>query len=256
MATDDKQRKKGKNKDIVQPQQPPHPTPSKASKTGETTAKQRPSTTSEELEEYQKAPFREKPDAEEIVSHFLGRLEPTEFLAKRTIPVHISQEHPTSQDFAATISGVTELYTKCLLIDQGRFSDLIKYAETKDSRFIEEAHLTIGKITHNSPILIEIIVASPTIVLALKTAINAIIDIPAKLGKGKLVNEKEKLEIEKQKTLFLIEQANNIITNIRPEADQEAKEMFAQLLLSSLSQLVGKGLTEPLGKRQVERGLS
>src|SRR5437588_11296552 len=112
MATDDKQRKKGKNKDIVQPQQPPHPTPSKASKTEETTAKQQPSTP-KELEEYQKAPIREKPDAEEIVSHFLRRLEPTEFMAKRTIPVHISQEHPTSQDFAATISGVTELYTKC-----------------------------------------------------------------------------------------------------------------------------------------------
>ena len=98
--------------------------------------------------------------------------------------IRITEEPLIAHNFTTTISALTELHTKAWLIQQGRFPDLINYAQTHDIRFTKEANLTIGKPAHNSPTLVELILnpttlaagagAIVTLARALKIAIDNI----------------------------------------------------------------------------------
>src|SRR2546428_13926856 len=77
--------------------------------------------------------------------------------------IRIVEEPLTAQNFTTIITAITKLYTKVWLIQQGRFSDLINYAQTRDIRFTKEANLTIGKLAHDSPALVELLLNPPTL---------------------------------------------------------------------------------------------
>src|SRR5258708_6351141 len=68
-----------------------------------------------------------------------------------TLHIRIIEEPLTTQNFMSIISALSELYTKCWLIQQSRLSDLIDYIQTHNSRFSEESPLIISKLTYNSP---------------------------------------------------------------------------------------------------------
>lgn len=97
-----------------------------------------------------------------------------------TIRIRITEEPLTARNLATIISALTKLYTKCWLIQQGRFDDLVEYAQTYNLQFDEEAHLGIAKISYNSPALIDFLISSAsiasatTLALALKIGIDAV----------------------------------------------------------------------------------
>jgi hypothetical protein len=187
-------------------------------------------------------------DLQEIVnpSNVIGDSEPI-------LHIRIMEEPLTILNFRTIISSLTELHTKCWLIQQGRLSDLVDYAQTHDTRFIGEANLIITKLTLNSPADIKLaqssrsdnqpqnspldikvnVDASPKgIMEALRTAIDAVVQVTIRFKAAKLeirareldVNQKEmewqsqladreqnrhleaqKAELIKQKTLLEIE---------------------------------------------------
>ncbi len=105
----------------------------------------------------------------------------------------------TAHNFTSILSALTELHTKVWLIQQGRFPDLLNYAQTHDVRFTKEANLTIGKLTHNSPALVELILNPPTLaaasgaVVTLAGALKIAID---NIGQTSLRFKEKELEIE------------------------------------------------------------
>ena len=67
-----------------------------------------------------------------------------------SVIIRIVQEPLTAQNFTTIISALTDLHTKCWLIEQGQFINLIDYTQTHDIRFVKEANLVIGKLAHYS----------------------------------------------------------------------------------------------------------
>ena len=118
------------------------------------------------------------------------------------LSIRITEEPLTAQNFSTIISVLTELYTKAWLIQQGRFPDLINYAQTHDRRFTKEANLVIGKLAHDSPALIELLLnpatlaATATVALALKTAIDAVAQTRLRFRAMELDNQKKALEMK------------------------------------------------------------
>jgi Pentapeptide repeats (8 copies) len=123
-----------------------------------------------------------------------------------TLSIRITEEPLTAKNFSTIISTLTELYTKALLIQQGRFSDLVNYAQTHDIRFAKEANLTIGKLSHDSPALIELLLnpttlaaaagAVVTLAGALKIAIDNVGQTQLRYKATELENQKKELEIK------------------------------------------------------------
>src|SRR5205085_1553603 len=87
-------------------------------------------------------------------------------------------------------------HTKFWLIQQGRFTELIEYAQTHNPRFVREANLLIGKMAHNSPGWIDFITVHGTIITdALKT-VTTILQTPLRLQATELENEAKELDMK------------------------------------------------------------
>ncbi|HEU5378997.1 MAG TPA: hypothetical protein VFV38_26540, partial [Ktedonobacteraceae bacterium] len=134
-----------------------------------------------------------------------------------TLRIRIVEEPLTALNLMVIISAFTELHAKCWLIQQGRFSDLIDYAQTHSTRFIKEAGLVVTKLTLNSPADIEFAQTTPSdgsakntpidikvnvdasprgIMEALRTAIDAIIQAPLRLKAAQLETRAKEVEIK------------------------------------------------------------
>jgi hypothetical protein len=116
-----------------------------------------------------------------------------------TLRIYITEEPLTAQNFTTIISALNELHTKAWLIQQGRFPELINYAQTHDIRFTKEANLTIGKLAHNSPTLAELILNPTTLaaaagaIVTLAGALKIVID---NIGQTSLRFKEKELDIE------------------------------------------------------------
>lgn len=70
---------------------------------------------------------------------------------KSTLRIRITEEPLTLSNLTTILSAFTGLATKCWLIANGRFSDLIEYTQTHDVRFTEEAQIIVTQVSYNSP---------------------------------------------------------------------------------------------------------
>jgi hypothetical protein len=148
-------------------------------------------------------------DEEEIMDNkdLSGRYSHLTLNRASTLRIRIMEDPLTALNFNMIISALTELHTKCWLIQQGRFSDLIDYAQTRSTHLAREAGLVITKLTLNSPADIELaqatlsggsaknmpvdikvnVDASPKGVMeALRTAIDAVIQVPLRFRLAQL----------------------------------------------------------------------
>ena len=114
------------------------------------------------------------------------------------------------------LSSVTEIATKCWLIAQGRFADLIQYAQTHDGWFVEESQLRIVRMSYNSPFdaSFKIDLSASNVAEGIVTALDGITQVKQKLRKAELENEaraqeiaeaKQKAEREEQSALIELE---------------------------------------------------
>lgn len=114
--------------------------------------------------------------------------------------IQILEESLTAQNLSTIIAAITDLHTRCWLIEQKRFTDLMDYAQTRDPRFVKEANLLVGIMTHNSPALIDFIMSpvgiagAATIAYVIKKGIDAIVQAPLRYQATKLKNDREALE--------------------------------------------------------------
>src|SRR5260221_3749428 len=79
-------------------------------------------------------------------------------------------------------------------------SDLMDYAQTRDSRYLKEANLQVGVMRHNSAAIIDLLLnagtiagGATTLAFVIKKGIDAIIQTPLRFEEVRLRNEREKL---------------------------------------------------------------
>ena len=115
-----------------------------------------------------------------------------------TISIRIVEEPLTARNFSSIIAAFSELYTKCWLIANDQFAELIEYTQTRNSRLDERANLIITQLTYNSPAEIKFTADfSPKgVVEALKVAVDAIVQAPLRHREALLANQARELEIK------------------------------------------------------------
>ena len=72
-------------------------------------------------------------------------------LRPSTLRIRITEEPLTLSNLTTILSAFTRLATKCWLIANDRFFDLIEYTQTHDVRFTEEAQIIVTQVSYNSP---------------------------------------------------------------------------------------------------------
>jgi len=121
-----------------------------------------------------------------------GALEAT---ADKFIRIRITEEPLTAYNLGLVISNLTELHAKFWLIQQDRFTDLIRYTQTRNPYLVKEANLLIGKMAHNSPGWIDFITAHGSLVTEALKTVTTIMKTPTQLRAAELENEGKELEM-------------------------------------------------------------
>ena len=134
-----------------------------------------------------------------------------------TFRIHILEEPLTTHNLALVISAFNSLHTKCWLIMQNRFADLIMYTETHDPRFENEAPLIITKLTHNSPLEMKLNISLEGIANAFRIIIESV----------------EKLGLTRRKTLAEIKEVEQKLAQqeeeVRAKHEYEDKMRYIEL---------------------------
>lgn len=199
----------------------------------------------------------------------LGSRTPDEMIP---LSFRILEDSLTAHTLTTVLSAFTELHTKCWLIQQGRFADLMDYTQTHQPRFAQEANLRITRLSYNSPADVVLIVQQ-LLGGALKTAIDAVMLAPLRFKEKQLDLEAQKQELERQKReakaaekerqlqlkeheialdrqhlelekerftweqqrlVLVTETATTLVGALQPEADPQTKAMAARVLVPQL----------------------
>jgi hypothetical protein len=167
----------------------------------------------------------------ETVSYFLFQyLEAMKNEGTATFSVRLMEEPLRASSLALSVIALTDLYTRCWLIQKERYADLVEYARTQRFDLVTEANLVLRRITHNSPALLDFLVSSAsiagtaTLALALKTAIDAVVQAPLRFRATQLQNQREELEqrLREQEAAQALHLAEQKALSERHEAQQAA----------------------------------
>ncbi|MDQ2946549.1 MAG: pentapeptide repeat-containing protein [Acidobacteriota bacterium] len=156
------------------------------------------------------AKLREK-DLAYVVGVNLGQIiETHQNILPEVVPafsIRIRGEPLTPPTLLAVFTVVSEIATKCWLIAQERFADLIQYAQTHDVRFVEETKLQFTRITYNSPFdaSFKIDLSASNVAEGIVTAIDGVTQAKQRLRKAELENAAKAQEIEVTKNKALQE---------------------------------------------------
>jgi hypothetical protein len=140
-----------------------------------------------------------------------------------------------------------ELSTKYWLISRGRFADLIEYTQTHNPRFGEEANITVGKITHNSPLDINLNLSARNVAEALVMTIDGIAQIGARVKKAELEVEEKEQELDQARQKADHEQQMDEL-----EREKQRLEIEKQRLELQKQQLEMQRLQLELQKKSIE----
>lgn len=154
------------------------------------------------------------------------------------IHLRIKEEPLTARNLTTIMLALTELYTQCWLIQQGRFIDIVEYDQTHYHGFDDEAHLIINKLTYNSPaeIKFDVSLSPKNIAEAIKIAIDAIVQVFLRHEEVKLENQSKVLEMKlKEQEAALDEVSKKQTFQIGAQkAELEAKEQQLTLEIKQL----------------------
>lgn len=193
-----------------------------------------------------------------------------------TVRVQILEEPLMPSTLVMAVTALIELATKGWLLSQGRFADLLEYTQTRDGRFVREAGVTVGKLSHNSPLNIDITLSASNVAEATTTMIDGIAQVRSRQAlkeleiqaqvqalkrleqqreheqeqavlereKQRLVLETQRLEIiekqlevQKKAVEYSLELAGTYVDTLQPDLDPAARAMAMQAVLPSILQL-------------------
>jgi hypothetical protein len=193
-----------------------------------------------------------------------------------TIRLLISEDPLALSTLASALSALTELSTKYWLIAQARFADLIEYTQTHNERFLQEAGITLGALSHNSPMNFDVRFGATDVAEAIAKTIDGIAQAKQRYTQKELEikaqvqaleqNEREaeekqllaqlererqqldieqkrleiiekQLEIQKQTIEFALDLAGKILDGFQPGLDPAARAMAIQVSMSNILQL-------------------
>ncbi|HYT45563.1 MAG TPA: CRISPR-associated ring nuclease [Methylomirabilota bacterium] len=157
--------------------------------------------------------------------------------------IRIVEDPLTMQNLTTIISALTELHTKCWLLQEGRIADLTEYSQKGNPQFDKEAALIITKLTHNSPTwfdLISYVLSASGGIAVMKLLIDAVIQAPLRY------KEKE-ADVVNKRTVYLINEIGKVLEIVEKYSDSETKAEVVRNFLPTLTELgKGKGLERPL----------
>jgi len=157
-----------------------------------------------------------------------------------SVQLSIIEEPLTARNLVTTISALIELHTKCWLIVQRRFDDFIKYTDTKQPCFEEEANLLFSKLTYDSPLSINLDISLKSLADALSAAIDAMPQTQPRIKTIKLENQGKEADI-KSKQLKDMNYADGIaaklVDDLSPGLDAETKMTLTKGLQPSILQV-------------------
>ena len=136
------------------------------------------------------------------ILHFIQSARGTQNIGNSVVfRIQILEEPLTSHSLSTIIAVITDLYTRCWLIQQKRFADLMDYTQSRDPRFVREANLQVGAMSHNSPAIVDLLLnagaiagGATTLVFTLTKAIDAVAQTPLRSEAMKLKNQREMQE--------------------------------------------------------------
>ncbi len=148
------------------------------------------------------------------------------------ISIRISNVASTAQNFNVIISALAELHTKCWLIQEGRFADLKEYTQTGNPCFDDEAPLIMGRMSHNSPMFIQVrtSVLSASGVAGMGKLIDGVVQAPLRY------REKE-IEVDNKRKEYTIVEISKKLELIDKNGDPLMREQAAKNLLPTLYKL-------------------
>lgn len=138
------------------------------------------------------------------ISLNLGR----KFLPAPGIQLRILEEPLTADNLSAILSTFTDLYTKCWLIQQVRFADLMDYTQTHQPRYAQEANLRVTRLSYSSPALILFSGVGQAVGEALKKTLEAVLQAPKEMidAVAQAPERKEAKKLENEATSQALEQ--------------------------------------------------
>ncbi len=147
--------------------------------------------------------------------------------------LQILQEPLTAHNLSAIIAAITDLYTRCWLIQQKRFSDLMDYSQTREPRFVREANLQVGIMSHNSPTIVDLLLnaggivgGAATLAFTLTKAIDVIAQTPLRYEATKLKNLRE---IQAQQIYEKQAELNRQIETRKAETEDKGNQQAQQI---------------------------
>ncbi|GHO76472.1 hypothetical protein KSD_42430 [Ktedonobacter sp. SOSP1-85] len=195
-------------------------------------------------------------DISEVSDGIQGRIDPSdsrESFIKPAIPrehasvfrIRIVEDPLTPTTLISLLSAMTDLVTKCWLIGQGRFADLMEYTQTRDRRFVEETQLAFTRITYNSPFeaIFKVDLSAPSVAEGIKVAIDAITQIKHRIERAELENQEKAQELENVKQRAQQENASALLEK---ERQQLALERERLEILEKRLDVQKKGITYAL----------
>ncbi|MFL5627935.1 MAG: pentapeptide repeat-containing protein, partial [Ktedonobacteraceae bacterium] len=160
------------------------------------------------------------------------------------VHIRISEEPLTVYNVTRTFAFLSDFAIKCWLIAKNRFADLKEYAQTRDGRFAEEAHLAIIKIGYDPHFNMhwKVDISTPNVAEALVTAFDRIKRIQRsqeKTHETQHPTQKDDYEgvmAQAERGKREIEIATEVIAILQPTIDERTRAILVQMILPDLLQ--------------------
>jgi tRNA threonylcarbamoyladenosine modification (KEOPS) complex Pcc1 subunit len=97
---------------------------------------------------------------------------------------------------AGLVTALTDLHTRCWLIQARRLDDLARYAITRDPELVQEANLLVTRVRHHSPIELSVDPGVGPIAEAISKGVELVALVGARRKQADLENRGRELELE------------------------------------------------------------
>lgn len=115
--------------------------------------------------------------------------------SSETLSIRFAQEPLTCQSLSTLVGALTDLHTRCWLIQTRRLEDLERYTISRDPELVRDANLIVTRLSHNSPLDVNLS-AAKDVAEAMKTGVETVALIGAQRKQAQLENRGRELDLE------------------------------------------------------------
>jgi class 3 adenylate cyclase len=110
--------------------------------------------------------------------------------------LRLAEDPLTARSMSLLVTALTDLHTRCWLIQAGRFEELARYGITRDPELVREANLLVTSISHHSPLEVKVDISPQALAEAIKTGVETAALTGARRKQAELENRGRELELK------------------------------------------------------------